>query len=157
MEDKKLLATNSSFLGLKYLDYSTTDTVNAGEHEYLTIQPPKGQVWKLNYVILQAPDPVGSSSGTQSYELDYTPNGTTEISIADVTGNTGTSFIYISRLFFFGDTENPPLTDNQNRILQSIKISNSIYLKIDYFNNTDVNQTGSRLAYFIFDVYKELL
>jgi len=149
-------APGPSFLGLKYIDETTTDTVSSGTHDIITIQPPKGFVYQLAYIIWQSPDPAGSSSGNQQLILDYT-DGTTDLSYVNIVGNTGTSYAYMSRYFASGDSVTPSVSTYLVECFKNMIINNELYAKFDYYNNTDVDQSGTRQLYTYWKVFKELL
>jgi len=150
-----MTAARKEFLGLKYLDLTTTDAVAASADDNIEITPPDGQIYELIDLSVNIPDPAGSSAGTHTLTIATlgifsTLNG--KLSGKSTTGN------YIKMGDYYGITadnsELPSDTSDQlNWFNGKIWASPSYTMKIRYSNDTDVQQAGTRTMKFLFKVY----
>jgi len=151
-------ASGPSFLGIKFIDLSTTDTVNSGVTETTAITPPEGQIYSLIGLEVAIPDPAGSASGDHTFQLVNSSFSNLSEYLLCVR-NSGGAINAQNDAGLVGDTEMPSGIDEQLFAILGERIwcSNSIPLNVVYENDTDVNQTGSRTMKFLFKVYKEVL
>ena len=148
----------NSFLGLKYIDISTDDTVAAAATDDIEITPPKGLIYVIAGVEVSIPDPAGSASGNHSLYV-YNKFFSVDSTYFDLKSNAGGAIYIQNDTGLIADTENPGAGSDQFKaILGERSIVNNDYpLVVRYSNQTDVSQTGTRTVKIMFKVYKELL
>jgi len=149
---------SNNFLGLKYVDISTDDTVAAAAIDDIEITPPKGLMYVIAGVEVSIPDPSGSSSGSHNLYF-YNKFFSYLSTYFDATSNTGNAIYIQNDGGIVADTENPTSFSEQlHAILGGRSLVNNDYpLVVRYRNQTDVAQTGTRAVKIMFKVYKELL
>jgi len=154
--------TTNEFLGLKFIDLSSTDTVNSsGATDYARITPPDGQIYQIKDIQYYAADPSGSGSGTHKvliyheatvcqYELYH--------KLIEVLGNSGTNIGigYGGGIGILAGTTKLPDSDEESYsvINGGIWFNNNNPVDIKYTNSTDVNQTEKRTCNVVVAVYK---
>lgn len=150
-------APGPSFLGFIRLDLSTDATVAAGTWESNEIKPPAGYIYKLNKIMLFAPDPDGSTTGTHKYLLGETTSQIRAFFLWE--SNTG-SLIRTWSGAIECDTPTPADETAQYNIMNGVSemyATESYPLYLNYGNSTDANQSESRTMIIYCSVFKELL
>jgi len=136
-------------------DISQTDTVNAGNHDYTDLQPPEGYVYIIRGTHINCPNPVGSGADNHLVYF-YRYDGTNSRLLCYVSKNFGGS-VRMEASMFYGDSEEPSSAELQQKIMNGgyVILTHDSYLRIDYYNNTDVNQTGTRVYEFLVEKIRQ--
>lgn len=138
---------SSKLFKLDMIDLSDGTQVNSGGSDNTqTLQPPDGKIYQVIGIIYNAPDPTGSAANDHRLYVrnKYIGHAYNLIYIAS---NTGTA-IQIRHEGFSGSTKVPTGVDNQYRLIRGGDIISSYSQPVEfyYINNTDVNQTGTRIC-----------
>ena len=151
-----MITPNSSFLGLKIIDLSSSEEVAAAGNDLQLLTPPKGQMYKIKDIYYLSADPAGSSSGNQYIDIGLV--GFSDRNYIIVISNFG-SAIFIKNSGLVGDTEVPSSGTIVNELIRSGQMvcSNSIPMEFYYKNATDVSKTGTRTLEILVEIYKEVL
>jgi hypothetical protein len=132
-------------VSLETLDSATTVAVAA--NETVVIQPPAGKLWILQTLYLQAPVPSGGTSGSHDFILYH---GATTMPFAQGRA----SFDKQARYQYneWRDNNGAALTIEaptnkgaQQAMIRGLHLSNGVPLRVQYLNNTDVSQGGTRI------------
>jgi len=130
---------------IELIDLSDDTSVAAAGAITVQLQPPKGFLYEVIYIYYRANDPAGSAAGTHKVNFTYSGVSTTSPSIV-CRGTTGTT-IYITSYALIGDSaETPPSATQQFELIACGRLiaSNSLPIDIEYHNDTDVAQAGTR-------------
>jgi len=133
---------------LKVGDYTNSSTVApAGDHE-ITFAPDHGFLRKILSIYIDIPNPVGSTAGNHylhAYWNTASKIGSTYIYLDTPTG---TAIKTYYGEFVASTTEKPSNSTLQSEVLlggaTELWASKDYPIYFYYYNNTDVNQTGSR-------------
>lgn len=142
--------THNPYFKLIQIDLTTTDTVASGGTEsILDLDTPAGFIDKIVDVRVNIPDPVGSTAGSHNLKIyhDGIAGADPNNYLISIASNTGTD-IAIKNLQLVGNTELPSNARDQFFLLALQDLfwsSNSYPVRFRYYNNTDANQTGSRV------------
>lgn len=120
-----------------------TTTINSGLFELNTYTPPIGKIWEITQLYLKANPLPGGASGTHNFKLKTGAGyGLTGVSIFS------SELVWDYNMWVVADSYQRPSTETASVLaLRSLVYDNDNPLKIDYYNNTDVNQTVQRLIF----------
>jgi len=145
---------------LELIDLSTDDTVNSsGASDTILLQPDKGFIYEVKFIIFQAWTPAGSSSGTHVLYIYPANVISTPALSATIQGNFGTTIRIGQNSAFTGDTEQPSGSASQLELItKGVYVASNTYpVAFKYVNNTDANQTGTRTLKILVKKYREAL
>ena len=141
---------------LEVIDLSDDTQVNSGGASITnSLQPPVGFVYEILSISYNAPDPSGSGSGT--HQMTLTNLGMTYFEVY-LKANFGNGVTINGSGFTANAGEIPSALAQQYEMTHKwLYASNSIPLNINYKNDTDVNQTGTRSCKVLVKKYREAI
>jgi hypothetical protein len=127
-------------------DLSSATTVAAGSNHVVVIQPPVGKLWIVQSLFLQAPIPSGGTSGNHEFLLAH---GDSDLGIGQGRGNFDKQVRYQHHQWRDNVAANlaievPSDKAAQQWLARGLHLTNDVTLQVQYNNNTNVDQTGSR-------------
>ena len=158
-----MITPSNTFLGIKKVDLTTNTSIAAGEEGNIIVTAPAGIIYKIFDVSFFIPAPNGAGSGTHEIEFKYNKpdNKNYYVSLLMRGAAAYNESIYTTGgLIGAAGSESPSAQDQQYWLLggqRPIYISEDIPLYIDYENDTNVSQTGSRYIVLLVGVLKNVL
>jgi len=135
------------------LDLTETDTVNAGATKTVTVTADEGEIWIVRDIRMSIPDPAGSSSGNH---LFYLRRSDTDVEMGYLYAAFGNNININDGALAGAGGEEPTGSENQRELIRNnIYITSTLPFQFHYYNNTDVNQTGTRLLKVLIEKVKE--
>jgi len=149
--DVQVINSNIKRQGLKVLEINLelTTTVLAGDNEIITIQPPQGKIWKVARLIqIHCPAISTATSGDQTIRfydtwINYEGGG-----IEMKSATTGEIWYGYGQPISYADYK-PNDLKAFNELVRNFYADYDHPFTIKYYNNTDVDQTGTRRIKFI--------
>jgi hypothetical protein len=143
---------------LKVIDLTDDTTVGPAGSNTQTLTPPAGKIYSIKYIYYNAPDPAGSGAGTHELAIERILV-TSERRNALVKATTGNTINIGTNSLWAGDSAEYPSNANQQHDLMyrgDLICSNDYPIKFVYNNDTDVNQTGTRVLEILVKEYDEV-
>ena len=152
-----MITKANSLLKLRVHNLNDDTQVNAGGNTNTQkIEPVAGTIEKVAAIHMVIPA-IGGASGNQSMAIKLNADATYTFTVAELIGANGGA-IYITKSNFVGDTESPSSGPEQLKLILDGMIGNNDYnMSFVYRNDSDVNQTGTRVLQVLTKVYKEVL
>lgn len=151
--------TNIDDFYIKLVDLSDSTSIAAGNDHTVTLEPPDGECYQIIDWMYDAPDPAGSSSGSQ--KLEAWPMGQTsgtKNEILQVTGTFGNGIYVGDHCAFNGTSESPSAGSEQFNIIHgSLWATHEAPITFIYDNSTDVAQAGNRKLLLMVKVFKNVI
>jgi len=131
---------------IKLVNLTNDTQVNAGNDNTQTLRPLAGKIYKIIYFYYYAPDPVGSAAGTHDIRIQYDLTGTKR-NVALCKATTGNIVAIGTNSSWTGDSSEVPstATEQHTMLYHDLWASYDFPLYFLYENDTDVNQTGTRV------------
>jgi len=147
-------SSNSSFLGIKFVDLSDSTNVASSGTNVQTLTPPVGMIYQIISLYCAIPVISGASG---DHDLEITNANLSSGNYLKIAGTDG-ALASISYNKLLADTENPSNEREQVQvILNQMICNNDNPIVFTYSNNSDTAQTSNRPIELIVKVYKELL
>jgi len=152
-----MIGKNTGIAGIQLINVSSSSTVNAGNNEGVSIQPPEGQLYKILQLELKVNSPGGTTSGTHKfYAINL--NALSASWHFKAESAHGSSIAVGAYHQFNADSSEEPDSDtDQMTVMHNLWASNAYPLRIIYDNGTDVNQTNQRTIKALVLVYQEII
>jgi len=147
-----MITPNSSFLGIKVIDFDDNTQVDSGGGtDTKTLQPPAGQCYKICALSMLMPDPNGSASGTHRIICATTGMYQSKLFCS---ANTGSSVKW-QYAGLGGSSEYPSAQGDQQRAIYNTWATYDNPFTFVYTNDTDTHQTAIRRLQVMVEVHKD--
>lgn len=142
---------------LELIDLSDDTQVNSGGGtDTEPLQPPVGKIYEVCGLMIDIPDPVGSSANAHTLYVAFGNETDTKAYVVSASSNTGSAITHAGRYGFIATTVAPSAIANQFAEIHGLIATNALPVLFKYTNSTDANQTGTRMIKVLVRVYNEL-
>jgi len=127
------------------LDQALNVTASGGKNT-ITITPPTGELWRVKYLRLNIPAPVGATGGTVHYIYLRLGANTLDNSVLFASSNYGDEVDILYNIIMKATATNgkyPTNEQTQQKAIQDLVLSQNCPLHIDYTNYTNALQSGT--------------
>ncbi|MBO8180781.1 MAG: hypothetical protein H0Z19_09965 [Archaeoglobus sp.] len=126
-----------------FVDASSNTTVPAGSSETITIQPPQGKIWRILMMNISVSPPNSSTTGTHKIVLSHSK--LLQWHMVGVYEYNNTILFYKQVFTGTVSVTNASTPEESRALLDSIKATYDYPMQFRYYNDTDADQTNTRV------------